>query len=500
MITPAQRAEIRRLYYGEHWKLGTIAAQLGLHRETVRAAVDHESGAGRRGVYRPSALDPYLPFIRDTLAQYPSLRATRIHEMVRQRGYPGSVNQLRRIVKRLRPETGRTVYRRVVTLVGESAQVDWGSFGKVRIGHGTRAVSGFVMVLGYSRAIAALFTLDQTLESFLRGHVEAFDALGGTARTLVYDNLRSAVLDRRGAAVQFHPRLLELAGHYHFAPRPCTPGRGNEKGKIERQIQYLRHAFFAARPFRDLDDLNAQFRRWRDDVAHQRRHPEQPDRTVAEVWADEKPRLLPLPAHPFETELVRVVRSGKTPYVRFDRNLYSIPHTHVRKPLTLLASDTRVRILDQQTELARHRRTYDTAQTVEDPAHLEGLLAATRQANVHTTRDRLRVAVPATAALFQRLAERGEALRPHATRLLALLDDYGPQELAAAVDDALQRDALGAGSITHILETRRRQRGLKPPLRLTLPDRPGLRDLDVRPHDLETYDALGRNTPDDAAD
>ena len=472
MITPAQRAEIRRLYYGEHWKLGTIAAQLGLHRETVRAAVEHESGSVRGGVCRPTALDPYLPFIRDTLAQYPRLRATRIHEMVHQRGYPGSVIQVRRLVRRLRPESTRTVYRRVVTLIGEQAQVDWGSFGKVRIGHGTRAVSGFVMVLGYSRAIAALFTLDQTLESFLRGHVEAFDALGGTARTLVYDNLRSAVLDRRGAAVQFHPRLLELAGHYHFAPRPCTPGRGNEKGKIERQIQYLRHAFFAARPFRDLDDLNAQFRRWRDDVAHQRRHPEQPDRTVAEVWADEKPRLLPLPAHPFETELVRVVRSGKTPYVRFDRNLYSIPHTHVRKPLTLLASDTRVRILDQQTELARHRRTYDTAQTVEDPAHLEGLLAATRQANVHTTRDRLRVAVPATAALFERLAERGEALRPHATRLLALLDDYGPKELAAAVDDALQRDALGAGSITHILETRRRQRGLKPPLRLTLPDRP----------------------------
>ena len=84
--------------------------------------------------------------------------------------------------------------------------------------------------------------------------------------------------------------------------------------------------------------------------------------------------------------------------------------------------------------------------------------------------------------------------------MLALLDDYGAQELAAAVDDALQRDALGAGSITHILETRRRRRGLKPPLRLTLPDRPGLRDLDVRPHDLETYDALGQQNPDDAAD
>ena len=496
MITPAQRAEIRRLYYGEHWKMGTIAVQLGLHRETVRAAVEHEAGGVGRGVCRPTALDPYLPFIRNTLATYPRLRATRIHEMVRQRGYTGSVIQVRRLVRRLRPESGRTVYRRVVTLVAEQAQVDWGTFGKVRIGHGTRAVSGFVMVLGYSRALAALFTLDQTLESFLRGHVEAFDALGGVARTLVYDNLRSAVLDRRGAAVQFHPRLLELAGHYHFAPRPCTPGRGNEKGKVERQIQYLRHAFFAARPFRDLDDINAQFRRWRDHVAHQRRHPDQPDRTVADVWADEKPRLLPLPAHPFETDLVRAVRSGKTPYVRFDRNTYSIPHTHVRKPLTLVAGATRVRILDGQTELARHRRSYDTGQTIEDPEHLEGLLAATRQANAHTTRDRLRVAVPATATLFERLAERGEPLRPHATRLLGLLDDYGPQELAAAIAVALERDALGAGSIAHLLETRRRQRGLQPPLRLTLPDRPGLRDLDVRSHDLESYDALRQRTPD----
>ena len=221
MITPAQRAEIRRLFYGENWKFGTIAAQLGLHHETVRAAVERETGGFRRGACRRSILDPYLPFIRDTLAQYPRLRATRIYEMIRQRGYTGSVIQLRRLIQRLRPETSHAVYRRVVTLAGESAQVDWGSFGKVRIGHGTRTVSGFVMVLGYSRAIAALFTLDQTLESFLRGHVDAFDALGGVARNLVYDNLRSAVLDRRGAAVQFHPRLLELAGHYHFAPRPC---------------------------------------------------------------------------------------------------------------------------------------------------------------------------------------------------------------------------------------------------------------------------------------
>ena len=499
MITPEQHAEIRRLYYGEHWKVGTIVTALGVHHDTVRAAIA-DTQAVRRGTCRPTTLDPYLPFVRDTLAQYPRLRATRLYEMVRPRGYTGSVVQLRRVVRTLRPQAVPTVYRRLSTMAGEEAQVDWGAFGTLRIGHGTRPLSGFVMVLSYSRAIDALFTLDQTLESFLRGHVAAFQTAGGIARTLVYDNLKSAVLERQGSAIRFHPRLLELAGHYHFAPRPCTPGRGNEKGKIERQIQYLRHAFFAARTFRDVDDLNTQFRRWRDEVAHQRPHPEQPDHTVAQVLVQEQPRLLPLPAHPFATDVMRAVVSGKTPYIHFDRNHYSIPHPHVRQPLTLLASATTVRLVAGTDVIARHARSYDTAQTIDDLAHLDGLLTATRQANPQTARDRLRLAVPLTATLLARLAARGEALRGHTARLLALLDDYGPPELTAAVTLALARDALGAGAIAHILETRRRHRGHQPPVPLTLPDHPGVRDLDVTPHRLETYDAFTRPYPDDDPD
>lgn len=497
MITPEQHAEIRRLYYGEHWKVGTIAAALGVHHDTVRAALLNDTQGVRRGTCRATPLDPYLPFVRDTLAQYPRLRATRLFEMMKGRGYAGSVVQLRRAVRLIRPAATATVYRRLTTLAGEEAQVDWGSFGSIRIGRGVRPLSGFVMVLSYSRAIFALFTVDQTLESFLRGHVEAFATWPGVARTLVYDNLRSAVLERAGTAIRFHPRLLELAGHYHFAPRSCTPGRGNEKGKVERQIQYLRHAFFAARTFVDVEDLNVQFRRWRDEVAHRRPHPEQRDRTVAEVLAEEQPRLLPLPAHPFETEVMRMVTSGKTPYVRFDRNHYSIPHTHVRRPLTLLASPTIVRLVAGTNEIARHLRSYDTNAILEQEAHVAGLVAATRQDNPSSARDRLRLAVPVAATLLERLAARGESLRLHTARLLALLDDYGPQDLSAAIDRALERDALGAGTIAHILESRRRQRGLKPPIPMALPDRPGVRDLDVTPHRLETYDALTRSDSDD---
>ena len=246
MITPAQRAEIRRLYFGEHWKIGTIAAALGVHHETVRAALQHETGGLRRGVSRPSALDPFLPFIRDTLTQYPRLRATRLHEMLRLRGYPGSAVQVRRLVRRLRPQTATHVYRRVVTLAGEQAQVDWGTFGTVRIGHGMRAVSGFVMVLGYSRALFALFTLDQTLESFLRGHVAAFEALDGSARTLVYDNLRSAVLDRGAppglARVQADVQRALDAGEVRLpkprsgTTRPRRAGRGSVEANTVKPL------------------------------------------------------------------------------------------------------------------------------------------------------------------------------------------------------------------------------------------------------------------------
>lgn len=490
MITPAQRAEIRRLYYAEHWKVGTIAAHLDVHHETVAAAINRASVLTRGGRCRSTALDPYLPFLRDTLAQYPRLRATRLHEMLRQRGYPGSAVQVRRAVRRLRPAPPSAAYLRLATLPGEVAQVDWGSFGAIRIGRGTRPLSAFVYVLGYSRAIHAVFTLDQTLESFLRGHVDAFAALGGCARVLMYDNLKSAVLDRQGSAIHFHPRLLELAGHYHFAPRPCAPARANEKGKVERQIQYLRHAFFAARPFKDLDDLHTQFLQWRDTVAHQRRHPDQRDQTVAAVLAEERRVLLPLPAHPFDTTVVRPVRAGKQPYVSFDRNRYSIPHDVGQRPVTLVADATTVRVVDGATELARHVRSYDTGAVVEDPTHVAALTAAKAAARPVTARDRLRHAVRGIDRLFEQWATRGDAGVSQLRRLLDLLDDYGASALAAAVDEALTREAPSAGTIAHLLDQQRRRRGLQPVVPLVLPNHPGVQDLNVQPHALETYDAL----------
>ena len=499
MISAELRAEIRRLFYAEHWKVGTIATALGVHADTVRRAIEVERFQSAVARPRSTKLDPYLPFVRETLERYPRLCSTRLFEMLRPRGYTGSQGRLRLAVRQMRPEPVAEAYLRLRVMPGEQGQADWGCFGYVGSGRMRRPLSCFVMVLSWSRAIHAVFTLDQTMESFVRGHVEAFAAFGGVPRAVLYDNLKSAVLSRRGDAVQFHPRLLELCGHYHYAPRPCTPGRGNEKGRVERQIQYLRTSFFAARSFRDVEDLNAQFHAWRDHVAHVRPCPDDAASTVGEALVREGEYLLPLPEHAFASELVRVVRSGKTPYVRFDRNLYSIPFGLRREPLTLVAGPTTVRLLDRiHHEVACHARSWGTGEVVEDPSHIEALVKYKHAARELKGRDRLRIAVPEPDTLFDVLARRGENLGAQPSRLLSLLDDYGVEELRAAVAEAMARQAFGAGAVAHILEQRRRTRGLLPPMRVQLPHDPRVRELRVRPHRLETYDDLGHD--DDESD
>ncbi len=379
MISDEQVAQIRHLFHAEHWKMGTIAAELHLHPDTVRAALDTDRFRSQPRL-RDCLTDPYLDFLRQTLQQYPRLRATRLYQMIRLRGYAGSVNQLRRVVAELRPPQ-REAFLRLRTFPGEQAQADWAHFGEVTLGHARRRLSGFVLTLSYSRALWVEFFLDQSLENFLLGHVHAFQDWGGAPRNLETDNLRSVVLERRGDAIHFHPRFLELSAHYHFAPRPCAPARGNEKGRVERAIQYVRQSFFAARPFTTLADFNRQALDWRNQVAHQRAWPGDDSRTVAQVLAEEQPHLLPLPAHPFSCDLTRTVYADKTLCVRFDLNDYSVPPRALGRALTLVASPVRVRLLDGSTEIASHPRSDDLHQLVEDPAHRQALLEQKRKAS-----------------------------------------------------------------------------------------------------------------------
>jgi len=490
MISPETRAQIRRYFYAEHWKVGTIASELGVHPDAVRHAIESERFLNSKPL-GASVVDPYIEFLRHTLEQHPRLRATRLYQMIRDRGYPGSVVQLRRTVARLRPPS-REPFLQLQTFPAEQAQVDWAHFGHVMVGRAKRALSCFVMTLSYSRALYLEFFFDQTTENFLRGHVHAFEYWSGQPRVILYDNLKSAVLERRGNQIQFHPRLIELSAHYHFAPRPCQVRAGNQKGRVERAIRYVRDSFWAGRTFTTLAASNRQALLWRDQVAHQRRWPGGDNRTVAEVFAEEQSRLLPLPLHAFSTDRIETVRSRKTIYVRFDLNDYSIPPQAVGRPLTLVASDIAVRILDGSYEIARHVRSYDRRQLVLDTAHQEAVLKIKRKAFHSTPGGRLEQAAPESKTLLDLAFANGESAGAQTAQLMKLLDRYGAAALRRAIAEALQRNTPRASSVAFLL--RRQPRST--PLSLDLSHHPQAQSLDIRPHDLETYDELARTRED----
>src|SRR5690554_2828012 len=406
-VTPELEAEILRLHIAEKWPVGTIAVQLQLHHSSVRRVLQRAGLPIPQLNPRPSRVDPYLPFLRETLAKYPKLTATRLHAMVHERGYRGAESRFRAIVRELRPRPIAEPFARLTMLPGEQAQVDWAHFGTVPVDGAVRRLLGFVMTLSYSRRVFLRFFFDARMASFLRGHVDAFEYFGGVPRTLLYDNLKSAVVERYGDAIRFNPTLLALAKHYHFGPRAAAPARGNEKGRVERSIRYIRDSFFAARDWVDLETLNAEAQHWCEQVADRRPWPDRRDRTVADAFADERESLLSLPADRFPAEERVAVRVGKTPYVRFDGNDYSVPPEHVRTELIVLASVERVRIAVGHELVAEHLRSYAKGKRIEAQAHVDALVELKRGAREKRGMGRLHAAAPRSEALLRRASERG---------------------------------------------------------------------------------------------
>jgi transposase len=496
-LSPEIEAQILRYYHAERWRIGTIATQLQVHRDSVARVLAQAGLPALEPVRRPSAIDPYLPFILDTLTQFPRLRASRVYDMVKGRGYPGRPDHFRHLIARHRPRPKAEAYLRLRTLPGEQMQVDWGHFGHLEIGRARRPLMGFVAVLSWSRQIFLRFYLGAYMENFLRGHVGALTAWGGCPRVALYDNLKSAVLERQGSVIRFHPTLLALSSHYRFEPRPVAVARGNEKGRVERAVRFIRDAFFAGRRFTDVDDLNAQADAWVIGPAGERRCPEDEALTVHEAFEQERTRLLTLPGNAFPTDEVKAVCAGKTPYVRFDLNDYSIPHTCVARTLSVVASLDQVRILDGQTVVATHRRSYDRRQQIEVPEHIATLVAHKHQAAAHRGTDHLVQAVPTSRELLTQAVERGEPLGRTVRALTELLEAYGVAELTAAIADALGRGVPHPNAVRLALEKRRQAKAAPPPLAVPLPEHVKRRDVPVRPHKLDDYDQLMGGSPDD---
>jgi transposase len=479
-------AEIARLHDVEHWKVGTIAAQLDLHPDVVRRVLGVGEARVPDAPPRPRLVDPYREFINETLARYPKLCATRLFDMVRDRGYKGAVRTLREYVALVRPQPRREVFLRTEPLIGEQAQVDWAYVGKLVVPGGERALWLFVIVLGYSRALWGEFVLDLSVHSLCRSLVRAAQALGGLPRQWLFDNPKTVVLERHGDQVRFHPTLLDLAATLRVQPRLCAVRRPQHKGKVERAIRYLRDRFLAGRTIVGVDEGNRLLGRFIAEIAHLRPHPVLAPRTVGEVFADERERLLQLPDPLPPTDLVVPVHADTQAFVRFDTNRYSVPTASADRTLTLVASDTTVRVLDGQAEVARHARSYGRRQVIEEPAHRAGLVRERRAAADLKGRDRLLAVAPDFSVVLERWALSGPSLAIQVTRAIKLLDLYGDDVFARAVAEIAARGLRDVGALAVACDRLRRDQKRPVPIDIPLP--PHALDRDVVPHDLEGYD------------
>ena len=491
-VTAEESAAILRLHHVEGWPVGTIGTELGRHHDTVEGVLAQGGLGVEKVTTRARLVDPFLPFLKETLEKYPRLRASRLWSMTKARGYTGSRSGFRAIVSRLRPRPAAEAFLRRSVLPGQEAQVDWGHFGKLVVGRAQRDLWAFVIVVSYSRLRFLHFSLRAAMPSFLRGHVEGFRFFGAVPRVILYDNLKSAVLEREGDAVRFHPTLLGLAGHYRFEPRACAPYRPNEKGRVERAIRDVRDNFFAARDFRDVDDLNQQARAWCLEIARERRVPDARELTVEAAFEEERPKMIALASDDFPVEERVPVRVGKTPYVRFDKNDYSVPHTYVQRDLTVIATDDRVRVVDPEAvgeALADHPRSFDRDQRIEQPGHLRALVEQKRRAHQSRGFDRLFSVAPSSRAMMEKIAERGGNLGATTSGLLQLLDRFGAEMLERAVAEVVGHDQPHLRAVHHALDRLRHEAGLPPPLSvpITTDERAAIQ---VRPHPLSTYDRL----------
>lgn len=484
-IPDDKRAEIRRLYYAEHWKIGTICKQLGVHRDTVKSALGLNKPRVQ-SVLRARIIDPYVEFINETLTEYPTLRATRLCDMLEGRGYTGTVRTVRDFVRQVRPSPKKEVYLRTEPLCGEQAQVDWAHVGKIEVPGGHRVLWLFVIVLAHSRAMWAEFVYDMTAPSLCRSLVRAAEWFGGLPRQYLFDNPKTIVLERHGDAIRFHPRLLQLCGELHVQPRLCAVYKANQKGKVERTIRYMRDRFLAGRTITSIEQGNELLRIFIDKIAHQRPHPKQPNRTVGQVFEGERARLLSLPNPLPITHLYQPVKIDKTAFARFDTNDYSVPPAYARETIMISADDIELRFINQGTVVAMHPRCWGRRQTIEDPDHRSELVAQRRAARASKGRDRMTTVAPECSTLFQRWLEDGHHLPTHVARTLKLLDLYDEAVFHAAVQQAVADDIRDPSALVVICDRFHRESKRPNPISVQVPDH--VEDCDVIPHALSAYD------------
>ncbi|HXX35034.1 MAG TPA: IS21 family transposase [Thermodesulfobacteriota bacterium] len=432
------RSRIHHLHEVEHLSLTQIGSLLGISRKKVTRILRGSQGPGQPKC--ESVISPYERLVQQWYSEYPCLKAIQVLDRLRSYGFTGGYTSVKEYTRPLRKKRKVVFYHELTFLPGEEAQVDWM---QRRFPFGI--AYGFVYILAYSRYLYAHFYPRATMEFFLDGHLQAFREIGGIPRNHRYDNLKSVILQRK-PEITFNGQFLDFARHYGFTPRPCTPGRANEKGRVERVIRDI-GAFLNVQNFSDLVDLNRHLGLWRRE-RNSRLH-RSTGRPPAESLKEEKLQPLPRIAYPPYRQLTASI--SKTGFVTFDHNRYSVPSPYSDQPCLIRAFPEHLEIMIEQKTIARHARLFTQGQTTEHPIHRERLLAVTPHYKYQRIERLMRSIDPAIDQFLQQADKEGQDVLQIAYELFKLLKGVAKATLVSAIRTALEIHVHKASYIQSLL-------------------------------------------------
>jgi transposase len=421
-----------------------MAKKLGCDRKTIRQALGRAPTPPA-----PSKLAPFQDKIRELLSQ--GLTGPRILREIRSIGYRGGRTILGEFLREHHgpKKPPRKAFRRFETGPAIEAQADWSPY-RVRIAGVETTANCFSLVMAYSRRIFVAFYRDQRLPSLLHAHVEAFRYMTGATRTVLYDNMTQVTLGRRGGKPLWNEKFLEFARHYGFEPRVCRPRDPNRRGKGERPFAWIYTELIVGNAFASWDDLGARAQAWLDTVANVRVH-STTRRPVDEMFAEEKPLLTALPSLDYPTDRREVRKVDTTGYVAIDGSYFPVPPRFVGQYVTVRVYPDHLEILEAAGQVAAaHRIPARPTRLSADGGPL-----APRQASL--SRPAMETAFlarfPKAPAFLDGLHARMKALLPiHLRQIERLVDVYGLDKVAAAIERAERYRNFSAPALLRILE------------------------------------------------
>jgi transposase len=486
--------EIHRLLEQEHLTVAQVATRLGLSHPTVEKWARRPTYQKANVPKRPSKLDNFKGAIMALLERHP-YTAQQIFQQLKTQGYLGGYSILKDLVRQIRPPR-KPAYLKLEFAPGECAQVDWGSFRSIAVGSTRRRLSFFVMVLCYSRLLYVQFTLSEGMEQFLSCHRQALEFFGRVPQRVMIDNLKVGVLEHPfGQSARFHPRYLDFAAHYGFQPVACTVKRGNEKGRVESGVGYVKKNFLHGLEVPGLTAVNAAARQWMDEVANVRIHGET-HRKPTDLFALERPHLRPLALVPYDCAVIRPAAANGCCRVVLDTNHYTVPPLYASQKLSLKIYPDQLLVYYREKLIATHPRSYDRRQDIQNPDHLHQLLTQRQKARHQTLLLAFLHLGPPAEPYARKLQEKRLNAPHHIQKIVALSEIYGADKVTLALQDALTFEAYGCEYIANILE--QRERIPRTPSALHLTHRQDLLDLDLPPADLTPYEQQSPSDPSDS--